>query len=76
MLTVSAVDDRGATHLGDFLSISIEHPAGNLAGANDVFDEEDSTRKSQRQLVEQLDVLQQVVVAGVCVAILVVVTVD
>jgi hypothetical protein len=38
----------------------------------DILDEEDPVAESQRQLVKELDVLQQIVVAGPRVAVLVV----
>ena len=42
----------------------------------DILDEEDPVAEAQWQLVEELDVLEQVVIAGPRVAVLVVVPVD
>ena len=62
MFLVRAVNYGGAAHLWDLLSVSIEGPAADLLAPDDVLHEQDATVESQRQLVKQLDVLQQVVV--------------
>ena len=76
VLPVRGVDDGGAADLGDLLAVSVEAPAADLAAADDVLDEEDPVAEAERELVEQLDVLEDVVVARPGVAVLVVVTVD
>jgi len=62
VLLVGAVDNGRAADLGDLLSVSVVRPAADLLTANHVFDENNATVETQRQLVKQLDVLQQVVV--------------
>ena len=56
--------------------MTVEAPATDFIGTDDVFDEEDPVAESQRQFVKQLNVFQQVVVRSSRVRILVIVTVD
>lgn len=57
LLSFGGVDDRGAAHLGHFLSVAIKTPATDLFTAGHIFDEEDSIMQTNAQLVEQFDVL-------------------
>jgi len=59
---VGAVDDGRAADLGNLLPVSIVRPAADLLAADHVLDEQDPAVETQRQLVKQLNVLQQVVV--------------
>lgn len=61
LLLLGGVDDRGAADLGQFAALAVEGPAANLV-ADHVLDEEHAAVEAERQPVEQLDVLQQVVV--------------
>lgn len=61
LLLLSGVDDGGAANLSQLATLAIEGPAADLV-PDDVFDEEDAAVEAERQPVEQLDVLQQVVV--------------
>ena len=55
------VDYGCAADLRQFASLSVERPAADLV-ADHVLDEENTAIVAQRQLVKQLNVLQQVVV--------------
>jgi len=59
---VGAIDDRRTADLGDLLSMSVVRPTADLLAANHILDEHDTAIETQRQLVKQLYVLQQVVV--------------
>lgn len=61
LLLLSGVDDGGAANLSQLATLAIKGPAADLV-PDDVFDEEDAAVEAERQPVEQLDVLQQVVV--------------
>lgn len=61
LLFLSGVHNGGAADLGQFAALTVERPAANLI-PDHVFDEEDAAVEAERQPVEQLDVLQQVVV--------------
>lgn len=61
LLLLSGVHNGGAADLGQLASLPVERPAANLI-PDHVFDEEDAAVEAERQPVEQLDVLQQVVV--------------
>lgn len=61
MLLLRGVDDGGAAHLGQLAALPIEGPAADLV-PDHVLDEQHSAVEAQRQLVKQLDVLQQVVI--------------
>lgn len=61
LLLLSGVHDGGAADLGQFAALAVEGPAANLL-PDHIFDEEDAAVEAERQPVEQLDVLQQVVV--------------
>lgn len=61
LLLLSGVHDGGAADLGQLAALTVEGPAANLI-PDHVFDEEDAAVEAERQPVEQLDVLQQVVV--------------
>lgn len=76
VLLVGGVDDGGAADFRNLFPVAVEHPAGDLAGSDHVLDEENPPGEAQREFVEELDVLQQVVVGCVRVAVLVVVSVD
>ena len=56
--------------------MTVETPAADLVAADDILDEEDAVAEAKAELIEQLDVLEEVVVAGPGVAVLVVVPVD
>ena len=62
MFLVGAIDDRRTADLGDLLSMSVVRPTADLLAANHILDEHDTAIETQRQLVKQLYVLQQVVV--------------
>ena len=62
--------------LCDLLAVSVEAPAADLVRSDDVLDEEDAVGEAQAEFVEQLDVLEDVLVGGPGVAVLVVVAVD
>ena len=64
------------SHLRDLLPVPVEAPAADLVAADDVLDEEDAVGEAQAEFVEQLDVLEDVLVGGPGVAVLVVVAVD
>jgi hypothetical protein len=76
VLSIGAVDDGSAANLGNLLSVSVKHPTSDLTRSDDVLDEQNATREAQRELIKQFNVFQKVVVAGVRVAVLVVVAVD
>lgn len=61
LLLLCGVDDGGAADLGQLAALTVEGPAADLV-PDHVFDEEDAAVEAERQSVEQLDVLQQVVV--------------
>lgn len=61
LLLLGGVDDGGAADLGQLATLPVEGPAADLV-PDHVFDEEDAAVEAERQPVEQLDVLQQVVV--------------
>lgn len=61
LLLLRSVDDGGAAHLGDLPALTVKRPAADLV-SDHVFNEEHAAVKAQRQLIEQLDVLQHVVV--------------
>lgn len=61
LLLLGGVDDGGAAHFGDLAALAVEGPAADLV-PDDVLDEEHASVEPQRQLVEELDVLQHVVV--------------
>lgn len=61
LLLLSGVHNGGAADLGQFAALTVERPAANLV-PDHIFDEEDAAVEAERQPVEQLDVLQQVVV--------------
>lgn len=61
LLLLGGVDDRGAAHLGQLAALAVKGPAADLV-PDHVFDEEDAAVEAERQSVEELDVLQQVVV--------------
>ena len=54
----------------------IKGPTADLIGSYDILDEEDSVGEPERQLVEQFDVFQDVVVGGTGVRIFVVMTIN
>lgn len=62
MFLVGAVHDGRAADLADLAAVAVEGPAADLLTADHVLDEEDAPVEPQRQLVEQLDVPQQIVV--------------
>lgn len=70
------VDDGRGRNLCHLLSVTVKGPAADLIASNHVFDEEDTSRESKAQLVKQLQILEQVVITGRRVAVLVVVTID
>lgn len=76
MFSVCGVDNGCATNFSYFLPIAIEHPASDLTRSNHIFDEQYTAGESQRQLVKQLNILQQVVIACVGVAVLIVMAID
>jgi len=59
---VRAVDDGRAADFRDLLAVSVVRPAADLLTADHVLDEHDPPVETQRQLVKQLYVLEQVVV--------------
>lgn len=61
LLLLCGVHDGGAADLGQLAALAVERPAADLV-ADHVFDEEDAAVEAERQPVEELDVLQQVVV--------------
>lgn len=61
LLLLRGVDNGGAADLGQLATLTVEGPAADLV-PDHVFDEEDTPVEAERQPVEQLDVLQQVVV--------------
>lgn len=61
LLLLCGIDNRSAAHLCNFAAFPVEGPAADFIPEH-VFDKEDTTIKSQHQLVKQFDVLQQVVV--------------
>lgn len=61
LLLLCGVDDGGAADLGQLATLTVKGPAADLV-SDHVFDEEDAAVEAERQSVEQLDVLQQVVV--------------
>lgn len=61
LLLLRGVDDGGAAHLGDLPALAVKRPAADLV-SDHVFNEEHAAVKAQRELIEQLDVLQHVVV--------------
>lgn len=61
LLLLCGVHDGGAADLGQLAALAVERPAADLV-ADHVLDEEDAAVEAERQLVEELDVLQQVVV--------------
>ena len=71
VLPVSGVDNSSATNLSDLLTVTIEAPAADLVAANNILDEENSVAEPQTQLVKQFNVLQEVVIAGPSIAVLV-----
>jgi len=62
VLLVRAVHDGRATHFGNLLPVAVVRPAADLLAADHVLDEQDATVETQRQLIKQFNVLQQVVV--------------
>jgi len=62
VLLVRAVHDGRATHFSNLLPVAVVRPAADLLAADHVLDEQDATVETQRQLVKQFNVLQQVVV--------------
>lgn len=76
MFLVSGVYDRGAAHLSNAPIITIKRPAAYLVRSDHILDEKNTSTKAQRQLVEQFNVLEQIIVRGVCVRVFVVMSVD
>ena len=56
--------------------MTVKTPAANLITSNDILYEEDPVAESETELVKKLNVLQQVVITGPGVTVLVVVPVD
>jgi hypothetical protein len=61
---ISGVHNGGAANLCYLFTVAVKTPAAYFCGADDVFDEKHSATESQREFVEQLDVLQQIIVRG------------
>ena len=57
MFLVGAIDNGRTADFGDLLSVPVVRPAADLLTADHVFDEHNAAVETQRQLVEQLDVL-------------------
>lgn len=72
---VGRINDGRTTYLGYLLAVAEEGPAANLVRADHVLDEQNATTETQREFIEEFDVLQQIVVRGVRVRVLVVVSV-
>lgn len=72
---VGRINDGRTTHLGHLLAVAEEGPAANLVRADHVLYEQNATTETQREFIEEFDVLQQIVVRGVRVRVLVVVSV-
>ena len=62
MFFVGAVDDRRTANFGNLPTVSIVRPTADLLAADHILDEHNTAVETQRQLVKQLDVLEQVVV--------------
>jgi hypothetical protein len=58
VLLICSVHDRSATDFSHFLAVTIETPATNFARSYDILNEKNSTTKSQRQFIKQLNVLE------------------
>lgn len=61
LLLLCGVDDGGAADLSQLATLTVKGPAADLV-SDHVFDKQDAAVEAERQPVEQLDVLQQVVV--------------
>lgn len=61
LFLLSSVNDRRATDLGDFPLVTVERPHAYFV-ADDILDEKDAAVETERELVEELDVFQHVVV--------------
>ena len=61
LFLLCGIENGGAAHLSKFAAVTIEGPAADLV-SDYIFDEEDAAVEAERQPVEELDVLQQVVV--------------
>jgi hypothetical protein len=76
MLLVRGVHNGRAADFSNLLPVAVEGPATDLVRPDDVLDEKDPSVEPDAELVKLLNVLQQVVVGGARVGILVVVSVD
>lgn len=76
MFLVSGVDDRSATNLGNLFAVSIETPTTNLIATDNVFHKQYSFAEFQCQLVEHVQVLEQILVRGAGVRVLIVMSID
>lgn len=61
LLLLRGVDDGGAADLRQLATLTVKRPAADLI-SDHVFDKEDAAVEAERQPIEQLNVLQQVVV--------------
>ena len=58
MLLVCSIHNRSTTDFSHFLAMTIKTPTTNFAWPYDILNKKNSTTKSQRQLVKQLNVLE------------------
>ena len=56
------VDNRRATNLGEFLAVAVKSPTADFVVTDQVLDEQNASVETKRELVEEFDIFQQVVV--------------
>lgn len=62
VLSISRIDNWFTAHFRHLPSVTVEGPATDLAPSNNVLHELDPTAKPHRELVKELNVLQEVVI--------------
>lgn len=72
VLAICCINNGGAADLRHFFAMTIKGPATDFTWTNHILNKEYSLVKTQRQLVKQFNILEQIIIRGACVRVFVI----